>query len=317
MACPDAKVRDGKKAPDAARKAYDLAKGPNELAALAAAHSSSGNSTKPSGGRPRPRRINTGGGGRSTRTRSRTASSGPAILEPGALGVTDMRLIAAAVVSLIPAVASAQDARPKRVDVDVAIGRGIGFFVKDARAWKQEHDCASCHHASLVICALREARRFGHAVDEPVLAELTKWIAESGDGKFGQARPPDAPKASPKAIYFALALGADPKPDEASQKGLNLILKTVETEQTENGSRSAWPAARPPTFGTSDGSLTALASLAVLPAAAAGDNEAQAAHDKAVKWLAETKTDGDPQSTRCVWFCGRGWPAWPGSGSRY
>lgn len=46
--------------------------------------------------------------------------------------------------------------------------------MKDAQAWKKEYNCASCHHASLVICALREARQFGHAVDEPVLAELTK-----------------------------------------------------------------------------------------------------------------------------------------------
>lgn len=41
-ACPDAKVRDGKKALEAARRAYDLAQGPNELAALAAAHAELG-----------------------------------------------------------------------------------------------------------------------------------------------------------------------------------------------------------------------------------------------------------------------------------
>jgi tetratricopeptide (TPR) repeat protein len=41
-ACPDAKVRDGKKALDAARKAHELAQGPNELAALAAAHAELG-----------------------------------------------------------------------------------------------------------------------------------------------------------------------------------------------------------------------------------------------------------------------------------
>jgi tetratricopeptide (TPR) repeat protein len=41
-ACPDAKVRDGKKALEAARKAYELAKGPNEMATLAAAHAELG-----------------------------------------------------------------------------------------------------------------------------------------------------------------------------------------------------------------------------------------------------------------------------------
>lgn len=41
-ACPDAKVRDGKKALAAAEKAYALAKGANELATLAAAHAELG-----------------------------------------------------------------------------------------------------------------------------------------------------------------------------------------------------------------------------------------------------------------------------------
>jgi tetratricopeptide (TPR) repeat protein len=41
-ACPDATVRDGKKALEMARRAYELAKGPTELAALAAAHAELG-----------------------------------------------------------------------------------------------------------------------------------------------------------------------------------------------------------------------------------------------------------------------------------
>jgi squalene-hopene/tetraprenyl-beta-curcumene cyclase len=208
-----------------------------------------------------------------------------------------MRLIVVLVASALPAAASAQDARPKQADVDATIARGLGFLVKDALAWKRDHNCASCHHASLVICSLREAKKFSRAVDEPVLAELTKWVAESGDGKFGLARPASAPEAaSPKAIYFALALDADPKPDAASQKGQKLLLKTVEAEQTKNGFWSTWPETRPPLFGSSNESLTALATLAVLPAAATGDEAAKAALDKGVKWLAETKTDDDPQS---------------------
>jgi hypothetical protein len=73
-------------------------------------------------------------------------------------------------------------------------------------------------------------------------------------------------------------------------------LKTVAVEQTENGSWSTWPETRPPIFGSSDESLTVLATLAVLPAAAAGDDSAKAVRDKAIRWLAETKTDDDPQS---------------------
>src|SRR5215470_2301745 len=186
-------------------------------------------------------------------------------------------------VIILTGTASAQEPRPKPADVKATIYRGLAFLAKDALAWKKEHNCASCHHASLVVWATRQAKVRGHAVDEPVLAELTKWLAESGDGKFGQARPASAPKAaSPKAIYFALALGADPKPDAASEKGLGILLKTVAAEQTENGSWSTWPGTRPPIFGSSDESLTALAILAALPAAAAGNEQAKTVRDKGV-----------------------------------
>jgi len=208
-----------------------------------------------------------------------------------------MLRIVAILMFLFSMVVSAQDARPKKADVDATIDRGLVFLVKDAQAWKEKHKCASCHHASLVICSLREAKQFGRAVDESFLGDLSKWVAESGDGKFGLARPPVAPNAaSPKAIYFALALGTDPKPDAASQMGTKLLLKTVKTEQTANGSWTTWPGTRPPIFGESNESLTALATLALLPAAAAGDKEAETARDKGVKWLGETKPDDDPQS---------------------
>ncbi len=208
-----------------------------------------------------------------------------------------MRLIVAIIVAVFPGAAAAQDLRPKPANVGAAIERGLGFLVKDALAWKNKHNCASCHHAGLVIWALQGAKQRGHTVNEPVLAELTKWVADSGDGKFRMARPTNAPKAaSGRPVHFALALEADPKLDAVSQKGLKLLLKTVESEQTEKGSWSTWPETRPPIFGSSDETLTALATLALLPAAATGDKEAKAARDKGVEWLVETKTDDDPQS---------------------
>ena len=81
-------------------------------------------------------------------------------------------------------------------------------------------------------------------------------------------RPKGRPKAlNAKAVWFALALGADPKPDAAAQKGLALLWRTVKADQAENGSWLSWPETRPPFFGASDDSMTALATLALLPAA--------------------------------------------------
>jgi hypothetical protein len=207
-----------------------------------------------------------------------------------------MRITIAIAAFLVAGTTSAQELQPRSAVGD-AIGRGLAFLTRDALAWKEQHNCASCHHASLVVWSMQEAKRLGHAVDEPVLAELTKWMAESGDGKFTLARPASAPNAaSPKAMYFALALGMDPKPDATAQEGMKRLLTTVAAEQTGNGSWSTWPETRPPLFGNSDESLTALAALALLPAAASGDVAARTTLEKGVRWLAETKSDQEPQS---------------------
>jgi hypothetical protein len=194
-------------------------------------------------------------------------------------------------------VALAGDTGTERTAVDSTIDRGLAFLAKDAMAWKAEHNCVSCHHAALVVWSLQEAKARGRSVDEPVLAEMTKWVAESGDGKTSQARPKDRPKAANfKALWFAVSLGANPASDAGLTKGRNQLVETVKSDQAEDGSWSAWPETRPPIFGTSDETTTVLAALALFPAASSGDDVAKAVRDKAVKWLSETKTDGDPQS---------------------
>lgn len=207
-----------------------------------------------------------------------------------------MRLIVALVVFVFPALALATEVRPKPDSVDTAINRGLGFLAKDAMAWKKEHGCVSCHHAGLVIWSMREAKRRGHAVDEPALAELTHWVAETAYGTPVEPRPAGPKKLFAGNTWFALGIEADPKPDAASKKELALLLKQIESDQTDTGGWLSWPQTRPPFFGESDDTMTALATLAVLSAAARGDAEAIAVRDKSVKWLAETKTDDDPQS---------------------
>ena len=206
-------------------------------------------------------------------------------------------LVAFVVVAELVRTASAQDLSPKPESISAAINRGLDFLTRDALAWKTEHNCVSCHHASLVVWSMLEAKQHGYPVDESVLADLTKWMAESGDGKTGVPRPEGIPKAlNTKAVYFAIALAADPEPGPDSQEGLKRMLETIKSDQLENGSWAAWPETRPPIFGGSDESMTALAVLSVLPAAASGDAAAIAVRDKSLRWFAESPTDGDLQS---------------------
>ncbi len=208
-----------------------------------------------------------------------------------------MRSIVTFVLVAISGTAWAQEPRPDSSELDATIARGLAFLAEDAMAWKEEHNCVSCHHAGLVVWSMREAKERGHTVDEPVLDELTRWLAQSGDGKTGVPRPAGRPKAlNTKAVYFSLALGADPEPDATSLEGLKRLLETVKADQTENGSWAAWPETRPPIFGASDESMTTLATLALATNAAIEDETAIAFRDRGVRWLAETKTDDDPQS---------------------
>lgn len=205
-------------------------------------------------------------------------------------------ILAALTVFGLSGLFSADAQSPGESSARAAIDKGLAFLTKDALAWKKEHNCVSCHHASLVVWSMREAKGRGHAVDEAVLAELTKWVADSGDGTTSVPRPAGIPKAlNTKAVYFALALEVDPKPDALEQDGIKRYLGTVKRDQTDNGSWASWPETRPPIFGNSDDSMTAMASLSLVPAAA-GDTSAKSALDKGVQWLLQTKSDDDPQS---------------------
>ena len=227
-----------------------------------------------------------------------TGAAGPVRALAGSPEAVAMRqAILGVCVWLVAGWATADQPAGPAPDARAAIERGLAFLTNDALAWKSAHNCVSCHHAALVIWALRESEHRGFAVDRPVLAELTRWLAESGDGKTGTPRPASAPHAlSSKAVYFALGLGADPEPDPIAQEALKHFCTTIESEQTDDGSWSSWPETRPPMDGHCDENMTALAAMALAPLAAGGDEAAKAARDRAVGWLAAAKADDDPRS---------------------
>lgn len=177
-----------------------------------------------------------------------------------------------------------------------AIDRGIAFLTIDAVAWKNEHGCVSCHHASLIAWALHEAKVRGHEVDQTLLSDLTTSLAEAGDGTTSVERPSNAPNAiNTKAVYFALALEADPAPNATARAGLKRMLDTVKRDQTDNGSWAWWPRTRPPIFGDSDEDVSTTALLA-LAGAGADDEAAKAALEKGYRWLRATQS-GDSAQT--------------------
>ena len=64
--------------------------------------------------------------------------------------------------------ASTQEARQ-------TIERGLTFLEKDALVWRKEHQCATCHHGTMTVWALSEAKSRGYAVKPETLADVTAW----------------------------------------------------------------------------------------------------------------------------------------------
>lgn len=208
-----------------------------------------------------------------------------------------MRLAFAALgVWLLSTMLGAAEPFVSSAEVDESIRRGLDFLAKDSVAWKEKYKCASCHHAGLVVSAMHEAKLRGQSVDEAVLADTTQMMVDTGEGKTSLPRPAGIPKAfNGRALGFAIAIGANPKPGETEQAALQKLLGTVKEDQLDDGSWAAWPDTRPPIFGPSNDVVTAAAAFALLPSAGS-DPAAKAALDKGVQWLASHKSDDDPQS---------------------
>src|SRR6266849_7111259 len=54
-----------------------------------------------------------------------------------------------------------------------AAERGLAFLQKDAQKWRKERQCSTCHHGTMTVWALSEAKSQGYAVDAEALADVT------------------------------------------------------------------------------------------------------------------------------------------------
>src|SRR5262249_9668670 len=59
-----------------------------------------------------------------------------------------------------------------------AIARGLTFLEKDAVKWRKERGCATCHHGTMTVWALSEAKSQGYDVDAQALADMIQWTKD-------------------------------------------------------------------------------------------------------------------------------------------
>src|SRR5713101_9815376 len=70
-----------------------------------------------------------------------------------------------------PAATTAQVAKTTQ-QAQQAVQRSLGFLEHDARKWRKEHECATCHHGTLTVWALNEAKHNGYEVNADTLKEM-------------------------------------------------------------------------------------------------------------------------------------------------
>ena len=175
-----------------------------------------------------------------------------------------------------------------------AIERGLTFLEQDALKWRKERQCATCHHGTMTVWALNEAKAQGYPVDAQALADMIQWTKD----RFGP-RPsgPTGPVASVPLIYLGVMSQNLPV---LSRDEINRIALHLAQRQADDG---AWdsppPKNGPPPTWESRETMALLALLAwesYVPADAQEAAAARASRDKAEAWLSKTQSSDTTQA---------------------
>jgi hypothetical protein len=182
-----------------------------------------------------------------------------------------------------------------------AIESGLSFLANDAVDWRAERGCATCHHGTMTVWVLSEARAQGYAVGNEVFAETMDWTKEQMVPRIPTIRDPRPgwSLVSIPAIYLAVMSQNLPV---LSRDELNKFAAHLSRHQEEDGSfLLPMPAIHgaPPIWESSE-TLALWALLAWEPSALADPMESAAvrtSREKTIAWLSRTEPTNTTQST--------------------
>jgi hypothetical protein len=184
-----------------------------------------------------------------------------------------------------------------------AVERGLGFLQQDAAKWRKDRQCSTCHHGTMTVWALCEAKSRGYAIEAETLADTVKWTKDRlARIDLPRDTRPGWSMVNTPAIYLALMAQAVPKQEAVSADDLSRIVGHLLRHQEADGSW-AWSSApaqnRPPPFFESDEVATLLVYTVLGPHAPADRKEKSPARDaraRAAAWLAKTKPSDTTQA---------------------
>jgi squalene-hopene/tetraprenyl-beta-curcumene cyclase len=212
--------------------------------------------------------------------------------------------VAMAAVCLLGAfVRPVQAEDPKKVPAEAvrlpqarkAVERGVAVLERDAATWRKEHGCATCHHGTMTVWALSEAKSQGYDVDAQALADMIEWTKDRFLPR--SSGPPGPGVASVPLTYLGMMSQNLPI---LSRDEINRIALLSARRQADDGAwESPPPKNGPPPTWESRETIALLALLAWEPHVPADPKEAAAARasrDKAEAWLSKTKSTDTTQA---------------------
>jgi squalene-hopene/tetraprenyl-beta-curcumene cyclase len=205
--------------------------------------------------------------------------------------------------SLLATAASGKERGSQTDQARKAVERGLAFLQEDAAKWRKERKCATCHHGTMTVWALSEARRQGFSVTPETLADVAKWTKErlKDIDKPRDTRPGWKMVNSP-AMYLAVMAQAIPTQAAVSADELKAIAGHLLRHQETDGSwawSSAPPQNRAPPFFESDEVATLIGYVALGPHVPANSVEKSSARDSlehAAAWLRKGKASESTQA---------------------
>jgi hypothetical protein len=181
-----------------------------------------------------------------------------------------------------------------------AIENALAFLIKDTAKWRADRGCATCHHGTMSVWALSEAKSQGYAVPAEALAEITEWTKGRMVAKIPTVRDPRPgwKLVSIPAIYLGTMSQNLPV---LSRDELNLVAVHLARHQEEDGSfLLPIPQANgaPPIWESSE-TLALWALLAWDPLTLTDPKEAaavRASREKTLSWLSKAEPTQTTQS---------------------
>jgi squalene-hopene cyclase-like protein len=169
-----------------------------------------------------------------------------------------------------------------------AVERAVAFLEKDAAKWRNDRGCATCHHGTMTVWALSEAKNRGYPVGAETLSDMVQWTKDQFVPRFSKPRDarPGWNLVSVPAIYLGVMSQTLPI---LSRDEINRVAVHLARHQEEDGAWLLPPPANgaPPTWESRE-SLALWAYLAWEPHVAADPQEAtedRMSRETAMAWL--------------------------------